>query len=45
MCGGAAWAEEPWEPTESLMRDLDPAVQPMLREVDALGLLPGVPLS
>jgi rubredoxin len=45
MCGGAAWTEEPWEASESPMRDLDPALQPMLREAESLGLLPGVPLS
>lgn len=42
MCGGAAWAEEAWEPTESLMRDLE---LPMTREAQSLGFLPGVPLS
>jgi hypothetical protein len=30
---------------ETLMRDLDPATLPMQREAEALGLLPGVPLS
>jgi len=45
MCGGATWGEEPWEPTEALLSDLDPALQPMLREARSLGVLPGVPLS
>jgi uncharacterized protein with PIN domain len=45
MCGGAAWAEQDWRPMETLMRDLDPATLPMQREAEALGLLPGVPLS
>jgi hypothetical protein len=45
MCGSATWAEEPWEPGESLLNDLDPAEQPMLREARSLGFLPGVPLS
>ena len=45
MCGGTAWAEDPWRPTEGLVHDLDPTTLPMQREADALGLLPGVPLS
>lgn len=45
MCGGTAWAEEAWRPTQALMSDLDPALLPMQREAQALGLLPGVPLS
>jgi hypothetical protein len=45
MCGGATWDEEPWEPSEALLSDLDPALQPMLREARSLGVLPGVPLS
>jgi hypothetical protein len=45
MCGGTAWVEEAWRPTAALVHDLDPATQPMQREADALGLLPGVPLS
>lgn len=45
MCGGSAWAEEAWRPSEALAHDLDPATLPMQREAEALGLLPGVPLS
>jgi hypothetical protein len=51
MCGGTAWAEDTWRPTEALVHDLDPvhdldsATLPMQREAEALGLLPGVPLS
>jgi hypothetical protein len=45
MCGGSAWSEEAWRPTESLVHDLDPAVLPMKREADELAFLPGVPLS
>jgi hypothetical protein len=45
MCGGTAWGEEAWRPTEALVHDLDPALQAMQREADALGFLPGVPLS
>jgi hypothetical protein len=45
MCGGADWAEEAWRPSEALVHDLDPALFPMQREADAIGLLPGVPLS
>lgn len=45
MCGGATWAEEAWEPSEAFLHDLDPALQPMLREAGELGVLPGVPLS
>jgi hypothetical protein len=45
MCGGAAWADEPWEPAEAMLYALDPSSQPMRREADALGFLPGVPLS
>jgi hypothetical protein len=45
MCGGGSWAEEPWRPTETLALDLDPALLPMRREADAIGFLPGVPLS
>jgi hypothetical protein len=45
MCGGTAWVEEAWRPAAALVHDLDPATQPMQREADALGLLPGVPFS
>ena len=45
MCGNGSWAEEPWRPSESLTIDLDPALMPMRREADAVGFLPGVPLS
>jgi hypothetical protein len=45
MCGGAAWAEEPWRPTDALMHDLDPSLLPMQHEADAVAILPGVPLS
>jgi hypothetical protein len=45
MCGGGVWADEPWEPSDSFLRDLDPALLPMTREAEALGFLPGVPLS
>jgi hypothetical protein len=45
MCGGATWAEDAWEPSEALLNDLDAALQPMLRESESLGFLPGVPLS
>ena len=41
MCGGAAWAEEAWEPAEEMLA----ALAPMTREAEALGFLPGVPLS
>ena len=45
MCGGEAWVEDAWEPSDALLRDIDPAALPMRRESDALTLLPGVPLS
>jgi hypothetical protein len=45
MCGGESWAEDAWEPSESLLRDIDPAMLPMRREAEAVPLLPGVPLS
>jgi hypothetical protein len=45
MCGGGVWADEPWEPSDSFLRDLDPALLPMTREAEALGFLQGVPLS
>ncbi|MES1248666.1 MAG: hypothetical protein ABUS54_13440 [Actinomycetota bacterium] len=45
MCGGTAWVEERWRPVRALTFDLDPATSPMQREAEALGLLPGVPLS
>ncbi|HEY3543449.1 MAG TPA: hypothetical protein VGK79_13005 [Gaiellaceae bacterium] len=45
MCGGESWAEDAWEPSEALLRDIDPAMLPMRREADAVPLLPGVPLS
>lgn len=45
MCGGSGWVEDAWRPSEALVHDLDPATLPMKREAEALGLLPGVPLS
>lgn len=45
MCGGGAWAEDQWEPSDALLHDLDPALQPIRREAEAVGFLPGVPLS
>jgi hypothetical protein len=45
MCGAASWAEEPWRPSDAFVRDLDPASLPMQRELDAVAILPGVPLS
>lgn len=45
MCGGGAWAEEAWRPSEELLHDLDPASMPLRREADEVGFLPGVPLS
>jgi hypothetical protein len=41
MCGGGNWLEEAWAPAD----DLVAALSPMKRESDALGVLPGVPLS
>jgi hypothetical protein len=41
MCGGASWAELAFEPGD----DLVAALSPMKREADAVGVLPGVPLS
>jgi hypothetical protein len=41
MCGGASWAEMASEPGD----DLVAALLPMKREADAIGVLPGVPLS
>jgi hypothetical protein len=45
MCGAGNWAEEPWRPSDALVRDLDPASLPMQRERKHLAFLPGVPLS
>jgi transposase-like protein len=45
MCGGASWAEDAWQPSAALLRDLDAALSPLKREAEELSLLPGVPLS
>jgi hypothetical protein len=45
MCGGEQWFEDGLRPSEELLHDLDPTLQPMKREADELSLLPGVPLS